>query len=251
MSDTALLFQQAKRAWIIAKKDIRIYYSKGPVIIFGILFPVFLFLAFAVGRDLPFEFLIPGLLGMVLFFTSTSISPAVAPWETQAKTLERLISAPLKTHTIILGDIIASFMYGVLVSIVPVLAGVSLGIKIRHPVVLMLGIILAGFCFSSLGLILSAAPTSMPSTIMMLSVMVKFPVVFISGIFIPLDQLPEWGRVISFVSPLTYFTDIGRQCIQNHGYFFLGFDFLMMLAFTVLFLFFALIIHQRTMPKRI
>jgi ABC-2 type transport system permease protein len=251
MSDSALIFQQAKRAWTIASKDIRIYYYKGPVIIFGILFPVFLFLAFAVGRDLPFEFLIPGLLGMVLFFTSTSISPAVAPWETQAKTLERLMSAPLKTHTIILGDIIASFIYGVLVSVVPVLACVSLGIKINHPVMLMLGIILAGFCFSSLGLIFSAAPTSMPSTIMMLSVMVKFPVVFISGIFIPLDQLPEWGRVISFVSPLTYFTDIARQCIQNQGYFSLGFDFLMMGAFTVLFLLFALIIHRRTMPKRI
>ncbi|MFW6140143.1 MAG: ABC transporter permease [Acidobacteriota bacterium] len=251
MSDTAILFQQAKRAWIIAKKDIRVYYYKGPVIIFGILFPVFLFLSFAVGRDLPFEFLVPGLLGMVLFFTSTSISPAVAPWETQAKTLERLMSAPLKTPTIILGDILASFVYGFLVSMVPVVACVGLGIKIRHPVILMLGIILAGFCFSSLGLIFSAAPTSMPSTIMMLSVMVKFPVVFISGIFIPLDQLPEWGRVISFVSPLTYFTDIARQCIQNQGYFSLGFDFFMLAAFTVVFLLFAMVTHQRTMPKRI
>jgi len=128
---------------------------------------------------------------------------------------------------------------------------VILGIKINHPVVLIMGILLAGFCFSSLGLIFSAAPTSMPSTIMMLSVMVKFPVVFISGIFIPLDQLPEWGRVISFVSPLTYFTDIARQCIQNHGYFSLGFDFLMMMAFTILFTLFAMIIHRRTMPKRI
>jgi ABC-2 type transport system permease protein len=251
MSDSVVLLQQAKRVWTIAKKDIRVYYYKGPVIIFGILFPVFLFLSFSVGRDLPFEFLIPGLLGMVLFFTSTSISPAVAPWETQAKTLERLMSAPLKIHTIILGDILASFLYGVMVSVVPVLAGVILGIKINHPVVLIMGILLAGFCFSSLGLIFSAAPTSMPSTIMMLSVMVKFPVVFISGIFIPLDQLPEWGRVISFVSPLTYFTDIARQCIQNHGYFSLGFDFLMMMAFTILFTLFAMIIHRRTMPKRI
>jgi len=251
MSDTPILFQQAKRAWIIARKDIRIYYSKGPVIIFGILFPVFLFLSFAVGRNLPFESLIPGLLGIVLFFTSTSISPAVAPWETQARTLERLMSAPLKTHTIILGDILASFVYGVLVSIVPLIACVGLGIKISHPVILMLGIILAGFCFSSLGLIFSAAPTSMPSTIMMLSVMVKFPVIFISGIFIPLDQLPEWGRIISFVSPLTYFTDIARQCIKNRGYFSLGFDFLMLVAFTILFLLFAMIIHQITMPKRI
>lgn len=251
MSDITTLCQQANRAWIIARKDIRIYYSKGPVVIFGILFPVFLFLSFAVGRNLPVELLLPGLLGMILFFTATSISPAVAPWETQAGTLERLMSSPLSSYTIILGDILASFVFGVLLSIMPVLAGMLLGIKISHPVVLILGIILAGFCFSSLGLIFSAAPASMPSTIMMLSAMVKFPVVFISGIFIPLAQLPEWGRIISYVSPLTYFTDIIRHCIQDQGYFSLGIDFLLLVAFTILFLVFAMKLHERTMPKRI
>jgi len=251
MSDIAIVCQQAKRAWIIASKDIRIYYSKGPVVIFGILFPIFLFLSFAVGRNLTVEFLMPGLLGMVLFFTATSISPAVAPWETQARTLERLMSSPLTSHTIILGDILASFVFGVLISLIPVLAGMVLDIKISQPVILILGIILAGFCFSSLGLIFSAAPTSMPSTIMMLSAMVKFPVVFISGIFIPLAQLPEWGRIISYLSPLTYFTDITRHCIQGQGYFSLRIDFMVLLAFTILFLVSAMKLHERTMPKRI
>jgi ABC-2 type transport system permease protein len=132
-----------------------------------------------------------------------------------------------------------------------VLAGVGLGMKVSHPGVLVLGIILAGFCFSSLGLIFSAAPTSMPSTIMMISALVKFPVVFISGIFIPLDQLPEWGRIISYISPLTYLTDIARHCFQNRGYFSLGIDFMVLLAFTILFVVFALKLHERTMPKRI
>lgn len=251
MSDIAVLSQQAKRAWIIALKDIRVYYSKGPVVIFGILFPIFLFLSFAVGRNLPFEFLMPGLLGMVLFFTTTSISPAVAPWETQARTLERLMCSPLKSYTIILGDMLASFVFGVLISILPVLAGIGLGMKLSHPAVLALGIILSGFCFSSLGLIFSAAPTSMPSTIMMISALVKFPVVFISGIFVPLEQLPEWGRIVSYISPLTYFTDIARHCFQNQGYFYLGIDFSMLVAFTVLFSLLAMKLHQRTMPKRI
>lgn len=251
MSDTAILYQQARRAWIIACKDIRVYYSKGPVVIFGILFPIFLFLAFAVGRNLSFEFLMPGLLGMVLFFTATAISPAVAPWESQAKTLERLMSSPLRYSTIILGDILASFVFGVLISIIPVLGGICLGMKISHPLVLVLGIMLAGLCFSSLGLIFSVAPTSMPSTIMMISALVKFPVVFISGIFIPIEQLPEWGRIISFISPLTYFTDIARHCFQNQGYFCLGIDFLVLAGITVLFLVFAIKLHGRTMPERI
>ena len=41
--------EQVKRAWAIAKKDIRIYYLKGPVLIFGVFMPVFLFLAFLMG----------------------------------------------------------------------------------------------------------------------------------------------------------------------------------------------------------
>ena len=43
--------EQVRRAWAIAKKDIRIYYFKGPVLIFGVFMPVFLFLAFLMGSQ--------------------------------------------------------------------------------------------------------------------------------------------------------------------------------------------------------
>jgi len=251
MPDMAIVLQQTRRSLAIARKDIRIYYSKGPVVIFGILFPAFLFLSFVIGRNLAIDFMMPGLLGMILFFTATAISPAVAPWETQARTLERLMSCPVTISTIILGDVLASFTFGVLISLIPVVVGLFAGVSIFHPLILISAIILAAFCLSSLGLIFSAAPTSMPSTIMMLSAMVKFPIVFISGIFIPLDQLPSWGRGISYISPLTYFTDIARHCIQNQGYLPLAVDFLALVAFTVLFVLVAMKLHQKTMPKRI
>jgi hypothetical protein len=44
---------QLRRSLAVAEKDIRIYYLKGPVLIFGIIFPMFLFLAFSVGRSIP------------------------------------------------------------------------------------------------------------------------------------------------------------------------------------------------------
>ena len=50
----AALPEQLRRAWAIAKKDIRLYYAKNSVLIFGVLMPVFLFLAFFMGsRQLP------------------------------------------------------------------------------------------------------------------------------------------------------------------------------------------------------
>ncbi|MBN1370259.1 MAG: ABC transporter permease [Dehalococcoidaceae bacterium] len=249
--DKKALFQQVKRALVIAKKDIRIYYLKGPVVIFGILFPLFLFLSFAVGRNLGIEFMMPGFLGMVLFFTATAISPAVAPMETQLKTLERLMSCPVTLPTIILGDVLASFAFGIVISLIPLMVGLGLGISIYQPVVLGLGMILAAFCFSALGLLFSVAPTSNTSTIMMLSSMVKFPVVFISGIFIPLTNLPDWGKAIAFISPLTYFTDLARHCLQTSGHLPVWVDLGALLTFAAVFLILALKLHQKTMPRRV
>jgi len=251
MTDGRIVLQQVRRALSIAKKDIRIYYSKGPVIIFGILFPLFLFLSFAIGRNLSLDFMMPGLLGMILFFTATAISPAVAPWETQARTLERLMSCPVTLPTIVLGDVLASFAFGVAISFIPLIVGIAIGISVSQPIILAFGLILAAFCFSSLGLIFSATPASTPSTIMMLSSMVKFPVVFISGIFIPLGDLPQWGRAIAFVSPLTYFTDIARHSLQQNGYLPVATDVAVLLGFSIFFLVLAMRLHQRTMPRRI
>ena len=41
--------RQAHCSLVILKKNIRLYYLKPPVLIFGVLFPVFFFLAFKMG----------------------------------------------------------------------------------------------------------------------------------------------------------------------------------------------------------
>jgi len=251
MPETAFVWQQMRRSLAIARKDIRIYYSKGPVVIFGILFPVFLFLSFTIGRQMSVDFMIPGLLGMILFFTATSISPIVVPWEAQARTLERLMSCPVRLETIIIGDILASFTFGTAISLVPIIIGIALGVTVSSPVIFALAVILAALCFASLGNVFSIPPTNLPATVNMIASVVKFPVVFISGIFIPLDQLPNWGQAIAYISPLTYFTDIARSCIQGEGHLPLALDFVVLIAFTVLFLVVAMKLHQRTMPRRI
>lgn len=243
--------QQLRRSFAIAKKDLRAYYSKGPVVIFGILMPAFFFLAFSIGREMPMEFLMPGMLGVTVFFAASAVSPVVAPWETQARTLERLASCPVAVWTILFGDVLASFIFGVAISIVPVAIGLVTGVSIVYPFILMLGIILAAFCFSSLALIFSFPATSSPATIMMLSSLVKFPLIFISGIFIPLDELPSWGRGIASVSPLTYFTDLARYCVGETSHYAGSMNLLILLAFTITFFVVAVKLHQRTLPKRL
>jgi len=61
------LTEQFKRSLVIAKKNIKIYYSKGPVIIFGLVFPLFLALAYVIGRNIPLREVLPGLIGDNVF----------------------------------------------------------------------------------------------------------------------------------------------------------------------------------------
>lgn len=243
---------QLKRSLGITKKDIRIYYKKGPVISFGLLMPLFLFLAFLIGnRNLSVEFLVSGLIGMTLFFTATAVSPIIAPWEAQFGTLERLISAPISITTLIFGDVLASFIFGIGITIVPLVIGLAIGIEIIHPIILILGIILGGACFSSLGLLLSTPPTNAPSNIMMISTLIRFPLVFISGIFIPLDKMPFWGKIVASISPLTYFTDLTRYSLHGQNFYPITIDFLAIVMFMVLFFILAVELHTRTIYKRL
>ncbi len=238
------------KVWAIARKDILMYYLKGPVAIFGVLFPLFLFFAFCIGRGLAPTFLIPGLLAMTTFFTSTSVSPVIMPWETQMRTLERLISCPIEVRTLIFGDILASFIFGVSISAVPVVAGIALGVGVKNPVILAAAIIISAFCFSSLGLLFSVPPTTLVSNIMMLSTFVKFPIIFISGIFIPMEQMPGWGVAVASLSPLTYFTDLARYSIQGYAYYPIYLDFVVLLFYSALFLILAVKLHERTSAMR-
>jgi ABC-2 type transport system permease protein len=251
MTDSSIVLDQVRRSLTIAKKDLRVYYAKGPVVIFGVLMPAFLFLAFFIGRQMPVNSLIPGLLGMAVFFTATAVSPVVAPWETQARTLERLASCPVSVWTILFGDMLASAIFGIVISFVPILVGLITGASIHHPFILAAGVVLAAFCFSSLALIFSFPATSSPATIMMLSSLVKFPLVFISGVFMPVEGLPAWAKVIASFSPLTYFTEVARYCMGGTSHYSPSVSLLLLLTFTILFWETAVNLHKRTLPKRL
>jgi ABC-2 type transport system permease protein len=243
--------EQMRRAWAIAKKDIRIYYFKGPVLIFGIFMPVFLFLAFLMGsRQLPLSFLVSGLVGMALFFTATAVSPAIFPWEGQAKTLERLASCPIMVEAIVFGDMIASTLFGIGITLITVIIGLVLGVPLLHVIMLLASILVAACCFSAIGMLLAVPPTNVPSNIMMLSSLIKFPLVFISGIFIPLQQMPPWGLALAVCSPLTYFTDLVRYSFIGANYFPVLVDIVVLGVFTVVFTAGTMFLHKRTMPKR-
>ena len=243
------VFEQLKRSFAITKKDLSIYYFRGPVIIQGLLIPAFLFISFSFKRNVSLSFLIPGLLGMALFFAVSAITPVIAPWETRMKTFERLVSSPISLWAIILGDIVASVLFGLSVTSLIILASVILLGGGIMSLSLVLGTVIAAFCFSALGTLISAPPADKPSDIMLFATLIKFPLIFISGVFVPITEMGKF-RVLSFFSPLTYYTDLARYSVQGASYFPPLIDLSILFVFSILLFLVAIKWHQKSLPKR-
>ncbi len=241
-----------RKSWAVAKKNVRIYYLRGPVLIFGILFPAFLFLAFAIGRNVPPENLVPGLIGMSLFFTASAITPTVLPFETRTRTLERLLAAPVTLPVLVGGDVLAAFMFGVFLSMVPILLSfLALDAALTHPLMLVLAVVLSAVCFATLGTLFSTPPTDNPSSIMTLSNLVRLPLIFVSGVFLPISEMPTWGQWLSRVSPLTYTTELVRHATGHSTHLAAWACIAALVGFSLAFWWISLALHSRNMSRRL
>ncbi|MDD5038757.1 MAG: ABC transporter permease [Dehalococcoidales bacterium] len=245
------IIDQIIRSWAIVKKDIKVYYAKGPVVLSGVLWPAIMFISFAFGRNVPAKSLMPGLISVSVFFTCSAIAPITFPWESANRTLERLISCPIAVWTILLGDMLASAITGVIISIIPIVIALAVGATILNPIVLTVAIILGSICFATASLLISAPPTTTPQVTQMLGTIIKFPLMFLSGVFVPLSELPAFARSLAFISPLTYFTDLTRYATGGENYFSIFVDLWAIIGFTVVAWVVAVKLHNRTLPMRV
>lgn len=242
--------RQVRGALVIVKKNAMLYYLRPPVLIFGVLFPVFFFLAFKMGRPISAENIVPGMVAMALWFTASAVGPLVTPWERRARTYERLISTPVSLRAIIGGDIISGLVFGACLSVVPVFLGLILtDAAVANIGLLAAGIVLGALSFATLGVLLAAPPASSPSNIMLLSNLVRLPLLFVSGIFLPIAQMPAWARWIAPVSPLSYAGGLIRGGFGQEGYFPHWLSALMLVAFTAVLFWGACRFHRRWRAK--
>ena len=223
-----------RKSWSIAVKDMKIYYFKPAILMFGMLFPVTIFFAFMMSRDVEAKTLFPGLIALTLFFSTTTVAPFSIPWERMNRTFERLLFAPVSLSALALGKTISSLVFGLVMSLVPLLIGlIFYGSSVASAAALALGIILGSACISNMGTLVSTVSSETPQNVMLLLNLVRLPMMFMSGIFIPISQLPTWGRVIAWFSPVSYAVDLLRRGLGFKDYFGPVVSSLMLVAFGV------------------
>jgi len=196
-------------AWAIAQKDMKIYYLRSSILVSSLLFPFVMFLAFAIGRNAPSGVLIPGLLATTLLFSASSIEPVSIPIERRTRTFDRLLAAPVSVGAIVLGASLSGALFASAIGVATTVIGlIALRAGLIHIVALLVGLVLTSLCFSTMGTLFAAYRTENVGEVMSLLNLVRLPLLFISGIFIPIGSMPAWGQSIALFSPLTYAHDL-------------------------------------------
>jgi ABC-2 type transport system permease protein len=240
----------ARSVLVIAEKNVRIYYYKGPVVVFGLLFPFIMFLTFFIGRNLDLLLFYPGFLAMMLFFTASSVGPLITPWEKREKTYERLLSLPVTLDSVILGDIAAGSVFGILITaLVWGVSAVSLHLALANVGILIAAFLLGALAFAALGTLLASTATDTPSTVMMLSSLIRLPLIFVSGIFIPLGQMTGWEQVLTSLSPLTYLVDLFHAALNGDAVYPPILDGIVLVLVVLIFIYVAKILQKRNLVK--
>jgi ABC-2 type transport system permease protein len=201
---------------VITEKNMLLYYTKPPVLMFGFLFPLFMFFAFFVGRHLDLATFFPAFLAMMLFFTASSVGPLITPWEKREKTYERLLSYPVTQDSIILGDVIAGGIFGIGISlIIWIASAVFIPVAVTNAGLFLLAFILGTLSCAALGALLASPASDSPPNVMIFSNLVRFPLIFISGIFVPLQDMQGWALALAYCSPLTYLVDLFNAAMSG------------------------------------
>ena len=235
---------------VITGKNMRLYYSKPPVLMFGLLIPLFMFFAFFVGRHLDLTTFFPAFLAMMLFFTASSVGPLITPWEKREKTYERLLSYPVTQDSIILGDVVAGAVFGIGISLLVWIASIFfVPVVVTNWGLFVLAFILGTLSCAALGALLASPASDSPPNVMIFSNLVRFPLIFISGIFVPLQQMEGWALTLAYCSPLTYLVDLFNAAMSGRSVFSPLFDCTVLFVVSVVFIIVARVIQKRNMMK--
>jgi ABC-2 type transport system permease protein len=152
-----------------------------------------------------FDFMAPGLMAMTVMMSVMTGLPAAISHEREIGTLDGMMVAPINRLAIILGKTLAQTARGILQGIlILTLAMILFGVSIHGNILLIFALLLLGvFSFVGLGVVITSFAKDQ-ETAMMVMMALMFPMMLLSGVFFPIQQMPWYMQDISKVLPLTY-----------------------------------------------
>lgn len=198
-----------------------------------------------------FNFLAPGLMIMIVMMTVMTGIPEAISKEKEMGTFDGMLSAPISQISVIIGKTAALCTRG-FVQCVVILAMAMLlfGVTIQGSLLLAFFLLLLGiFSFIGLGILAISMSGDQASGTMIVNILM-FPMIFLGGVFYPLQQMPWFMQVISKFIPLTYAADAMRKIILlNAGIGDVLFQILILVAFGVVTMAIAVPLFRKSMTR--
>jgi len=150
------------------------------------------------------HFMFPGIIGMTVLMSSFMAGMSVV-WDREFGFLKEVLVAPISRASVAVGKTLGSatvaLFQGILILLFAPLIGVSL--SVGTVLALLPLMLLLSVSMSSLGILLATRIRSMEAFQAVMQ-MLMFPMVFLSGVFFPLQGLPVWMDVLVTINPATY-----------------------------------------------
>lgn len=242
-----MLVDDLRCMFYIALKDLKAYYFKPPNISWGILFPFAFILAFAIRNPGDLRALVPGLLALTILFGTSSMEAIVIVFERRIGSLERLLLAPVRLPALLAGKLLGGMTFGLSVTLVVLVVSLAVfGTAGTNWLILFLALILSATAFSALGAFVSVAVREIFEA-QTLANFIRFPMMFLGGVFVPLASMPAWLQVVARLLPLTYSVEALRIALSGGSWATAAIDLGALAAFSVVL--FVLAVH--TLARRI
>jgi ABC-2 type transport system permease protein len=189
------------------------------------------------------QFLLPGIFGMVLLF-STMLSALATVNDREFGPIRMLLVAPLARPVTVIAKLVSSTLLGIVqaVLLLPLIWILGLRPSALDIVELLGAFVISGLALSSIGLLLASRIRSIENFAGIMNFLM-FPMFFLSSALYPASSLPSFLRPFARADPLTYAIDLMRHPLLHGLYaanlssdYTPGFDVMILVAITLILL---------------
>lgn len=179
-------------------------------------------------------FIVPGLMMLSLLTQSIANASFGIYFPRFAGTIYEILSAPVSPLEIVLGYVGAAASKSILISlIILATAALFVPLRIEHPFVMVLFLLLTAVTFSLFGFLIGLWADGFEK-LQLVPLLVVTPLTFLGGSFYAIEMLPPFWRALSLANPVVYLISGFRWSFFGTSDVGIGISFTMALVFLAL-----------------
>jgi len=157
------------------------------------------------------QFIFPGIIGMTVLITSFMSGVSVV-WDREFGFLKEVLVAPISRASVAVGKTLGAATIAIIQGAIILLFAPLIGVSLSPGTIALLlpSMFLLAIAMGSFGVLLATRIRTIEA-FQAIMPMLTFPMIFLSGVFSPVEEGPLWMSIVAKINPATYGIAIIRQ----------------------------------------